>query len=148
MNAPNLSNRIKYASWRPKCFYDLTYRLELRSSLWLSASASSSRRGSLMRVLSGLACSDHSGRNRAWDFLFVSRFQGNDFRRPTLMCGISSDLMEIGPRHQCSAPFLPGMPAWFGHSRVVSEDFKTSPIDWSCQFFLISPSAATAQGIS
>ena len=98
-----------------------------------------SRRDSLMRVLSGLACSDHSGRNHPWDFLFVSRFQGNDLRRPAWMCGISSNLVEIGPRHPCSAPSLPGMPAWFGHSRVVSEDFKTSLIDWSGQFFLISP---------
>ena len=37
-------------------------------------------------VLPGLTCSDHSGMNRHWDFLFGSRFQGNDFRRPTCMC--------------------------------------------------------------
>ena len=130
-------------------YQGMPYRRELLSRLgWLSASASSSQRDSFMRVLSGRACSDHSGKNRAWDFLFVSRFQGNDIWRPTWMCGISSDLVEIGPRHPCSAPFLPGMPAWFGHSRVVSEDFKTSLIDWSGRIFLISHNATTAHGTS
>ena len=98
-----------------------------------------SRRDGIMPVLSDMACSDHSGRNRPWDFLFESRFYGNDFRRPTRICEISSDLAEIGPRHPCSSSCLRSMPAWFGHSRVVCEDFKTYPIDWSSQKFRISP---------
>ena len=106
-----------------------------------------SRRDGIMPVLSGfvssrfnavadLTCCDHFGMNRPWDF---ERFPATDID--------VWNLVEIGPRHPCSAPGLRDMPGWFGHSRVVSEDFKTSPIDWSSRIFIICPSAATSHGI-
>ena len=36
--------------------------------------------------------------------------------------------------------------AWFGHSRVVSIGFKTSPTDWSSQKFLICHCRVTVEG--
>ena len=78
----------------------------------------------------------------------LGRFLGNDFWRLTWIYGMSSNLVEIGSRHPCWVPSLRGMPARFGHSRIVSEDFKTSSIDWSCQNLRISPNECTTPGIS
>ena len=36
--------------------------------------------------------------------------------------------------------------AWFGHSRIVSIDFTTSPIDWASQNFVIPHNGDTTSG--